>query len=67
MTVTEKIVSAVRYDYTGKLVTVTTLYFNDGSDLGLSGHWVLKVGESYRIEYGGEGNPVTVSSVTMKV
>lgn len=65
--VIERIVTAVHWKYVGEAnVQVTDVYFNDGTKLALDGHWELKVGESYRIEYT-DGNPADIQSVTMKL
>lgn len=70
MAAIEKIVTAVHHIYgEGALkdnVVQTTVYFNDGTSLNLDGRWMLEVGNSYRIEYT-NGNPVTVTAVTMKL
>lgn len=66
MAAIERIVTGVNYTYTGTKITMTTIYFNDGTSLDMDGHWVLEVGNSYRIEYSGV-NPVTVTAVTMKL
>lgn len=68
MAVTERIITAIHYRYEGgtEKVSITTLYFNDGTKLDLDGYWVLKVGHTYCITHNGT-NPADVESITMLV